>query len=1358
MSLKRALLAIALLGVSVSHSYAQSPKNEVPRLITYQAQVLGKDGRIVSDGEHAITAKLYADKDGDQLIWGDTYLIQSSGGIINLMLGSGDNVLPSSQQLSRALYLGVSIDGSEEMRPLQPFSAVPYALNVADNSITASKLATDYVSSFSINGKQITGRGGKVDLYAGNGVKLAYDSISNQLMIMGSRTTSTKGEPEVLTVSVYAKADIVVDGNATLNVDSGKTDIRGDVLLGGSSAKTITFKAKAASDLDMNAYSLNNADTVGIGKLSTVPGVLQMVSKNKTNTIRIMSDTLAGNRNYSIPDVGGDAKFVMNTTAQILDSLTMGKMNYKQGKIKFISQDLGHAVTIKADSTAQDRIYTIPDVGENSRFLMTSGLQTIDTILFTNIMMPSNDNSYALGDPGLRYRDIYMGPGSLHLIAGVDDGVATDIDYATQIDVNQGAGNGDLVFRESGNDLFRVSDVGDMTVTGGTTTDGVTTSGDIQPVDDNFVKIGSEESRIADIYLGPGSLHLIAGIDDGVTEDVDYAQQVDVSSTDGNGDLVFRESGDDLLRIAQSGDVTVTGSTTTAGMTTSGDIQPVDDNSVKIGSEQSRIADIFLGPGSLHLIAGVDDGVTEDVDYAQQVDVAGGAGNGDLVFRESGADLLRIAPTGDVTVMGNTTTGGVVTSGNITPTTDNTVQIGSTDSRVADIYLGPGSLHLIAGVDDGVTEEKDYAQQVDVTDGAGNGDLVFRESGADLLRIAPTGDVTVMGSTTTGGVVTSGNITPTTDNSVQIGSTDSRVADIYLGPGSLHLIAGVDDGVTEEKDYAQQVDVAVGAGNGDLVFRESGTDLLRLAPTGDVTVTGSTTTGGVVTSGDVVPSTDNTVTLGSTDSRYMDIFVGPGSIHVSGTSAELDGATSRDWVLDLLQSGSNAGNFQLMEGGNLAMSMTPTGNAAITGKVTSAATLAGDAATTLTTKGYVDNVGAANWSLSGNAGLTASNYIGTSDAAPFVVKTNGAERMRILSTGAIGIGNPNPLTALDVVGGFKTTGGASIIGTLNFDGALFGIGNGSVSGSFAATDLIAGSTPSQLGRIFIYDGDGEDAQIATSNLSTSRTFTLPDASGTLALTSDIPAAGWGLGGNAGTTGSNFIGTTDATGLTFKTNGITRMSIAATGNVQLANTLTLGGDVNASGYSIAGAGTVGAQTVTITNQLNVANVGGHTMVGGLNMNANDIINVDELTADGIVTVGDELHIRRPSSSFYSSFEGSSTQSANIIYKLPDAQGTPGSTLQNDGAGNLTWGTHVHREVVNKGAVTISANGSQTVTFSITGAPANAAAYVSPENALPAGVIIAYARMSAADTVEIRLVNLTASNVTVGAENWSIGVIH
>ena len=56
-----------------------------------------------------------------------------------------------------------------------------------------------------------------------------------------------------------------------------------------------------------------------------------------------------------------------------------------------------------------------------------------------------------------------------------------------------------------------------------------------------------------------------------------------------------------------------------------------------------------------------------------------------------------------------------------------------------------------------------------------------------------------------------------------------------------------------------------------------------------------------------------------------------------------------------------------------------------------------------------------DWSLTGNAGTVAStNFIGTTDAVDWIVKTNNVERMRVLSGGNVGIGTTSPARVFEV--------------------------------------------------------------------------------------------------------------------------------------------------------------------------------------------------------------------------------------------------------------------------------------------------------------------------------------------------------
>jgi hypothetical protein len=135
------------------------------------------------------------------------------------------------------------------------------------------------------------------------------------------------------------------------------------------------------------------------------------------------------------------------------------------------------------------------------------------------------------------------------------------------------------------------------------------------------------------------------------------------------------------------------------------------------------------------------------------------------------------------------------------------------------------------------------------------------------------------------------------------------------------------------------------------------------------------------------------------------------------------------------------------------------------------------------------------WLLAGNAGTDPTiNYLGTSDATDLVIRTSGAERIRVLSTGNVGIGTNNPQRPFHLSGIARISTLAEPAGALvrsNADGDL-------------STIALTGDPNDVL------LGDGTWGTVATS--------------------------AWEISGNNNTIeGTNFIGTTNAQGLDIRTN-------------------------------------------------------------------------------------------------------------------------------------------------------------------------------------------------------------------------------
>lgn len=105
----------------------------------------------------------------------------------------------------------------------------------------------------------------------------------------------------------------------------------------------------------------------------------------------------------------------------------------------------------------------------------------------------------------------------------------------------------------------------------------------------------------------------------------------------------------------------------------------------------------------------------------------------------------------------------------------------------------------------------------------------------------------------------------------------------------------------------------------------------------------------------------------------------------------------------------------------------------------------------------------ANWTTNGNAG-GAGDFLGTTNARPLAVRTNGAERLRVDADGQVGIGLTDPRTQVHVLGRIATGLDFSSAGAVTFfppDGfAWFHIDNGPAGGRpIGRLRLSHGETP-----------------------------------------------------------------------------------------------------------------------------------------------------------------------------------------------------------------------------------------------------------------------------------------------------------
>lgn len=174
------------------------------------------------------------------------------------------------------------------------------------------------------------------------------------------------------------------------------------------------------------------------------------------------------------------------------------------------------------------------------------------------------------------------------------------------------------------------------------------------------------------------------------------------------------------------------------------------------------------------------------------------------------------------------------------------------------------------------------------------------------------------------------------------------------------------------------------------------------------------------------------------------------------------------------------------------------------------------------------------WSLAGNTGTTpGTDFIGTTDNKDLIFKANNIQRLRIDST----------------YGDIYTDTSFRAIGVDTSIQAF----NGSV-GIMIANDYILKPY------IYINNGTGT-AQIQSTNLTSPRIIELPDASGTIALTTTVTLQNVLAGTNKNLTNGINLQGTNAGGGTFSGSNINGLG----GNAAYGN---LGSNVNALGYEAA----------------------------------------------------------------------------------------------------------------------------------------------------------------------------------------------
>ncbi len=119
---------------------------DVPRTIFHQGLLTDESGEPVENKAYIFTFRIYDNASEGPALWNETQAVMVSGGVFNTWLGKENPIdLPFDEQY----WVGISIDGGDELEPRMPLGAAPYAihaLSVEDEAITTEKLASGAVT------------------------------------------------------------------------------------------------------------------------------------------------------------------------------------------------------------------------------------------------------------------------------------------------------------------------------------------------------------------------------------------------------------------------------------------------------------------------------------------------------------------------------------------------------------------------------------------------------------------------------------------------------------------------------------------------------------------------------------------------------------------------------------------------------------------------------------------------------------------------------------------------------------------------------------------------------------------------------------------------------------------------------------------------------------------------------------------------------------------------------------------------------------------------------------------------------------------------------------------------------------
>ena len=274
--------------------------SQVPQTISYQGVLTDAAGTNVADGDYSIVFTLYDALTGGTNLWTETQTVTVSGGLFNVILGS---VNPVNLEFDKQYWLGISIEGGDELSPRTELTSSAYSLNtknIPDNIVTAEKVADgnlvrsvnslkDNVTLAAGSNVNISESGNTITISASGGGSegiSSLDGVSNDGgnidLVAGSNVTIT---PDDANNKITISASGGGSGGSITSVNAG------DGLTGGGSSGDVSLNVAAGDGISVSAdaVSLNTTYTdaryVNEGQANSVTG--SMIQNNTISAAKV---------------------------------------------------------------------------------------------------------------------------------------------------------------------------------------------------------------------------------------------------------------------------------------------------------------------------------------------------------------------------------------------------------------------------------------------------------------------------------------------------------------------------------------------------------------------------------------------------------------------------------------------------------------------------------------------------------------------------------------------------------------------------------------------------------------------------------------------------------------------------------------------------------------------------------------------------------------------------------------------------------------------------------------------------------------------------------------------------------------